>query len=120
MNDRDERDGQVETLVRKALEVETGPELSPFFAARVANIAKAEQKRHHRRTHPLLSVYWFLLLATTIVLLVGQARSELAHYALLALVPIGFAAALFWRRLLDMLNGLLVLLFGRQASQGQR
>ena len=113
MRDEHPTEDRTDAVIRAALRPEPQPKLSPFFAARFANIAKAEQNAPQRRMHPALAVYWFLLLAVSIWTVGGALRSDLGYYTLLALVPVSFVLPLCWRRVLTYFDGVVVLLFGR-------
>jgi CubicO group peptidase (beta-lactamase class C family) len=117
MDEESEKPDGVEELLRETLGREPQPALSPFFAARVANIARAEEKSSRRRSHPILAVYWGLLLVASIWSVGQSLRSDVAYNLLLALVPAGFALAVYWRQGLEHLGKLMGWLFG-QGGQG--
>ena len=113
MDDEQKKDDRVDAILKRVLTEEPRPELSPFFVSRVTNTAKTQSRS--RRSHPLMNVYWFLLLAGTIQLTVGLLVGTWAEALLFILVPVGFAIALYWESLLSLASGTMTMLFGSRS-----
>lgn len=98
-------DETVDQIVRGALGDQPQGELSPFFAARTANAARIDARDHQRirgsrAGSVVMAAYWFLLLASAILLITPYAASGAGRAILAILVPIGFALALYWREIM--------------------
>jgi hypothetical protein len=102
------KDETIDRIVRGTLDGELRGELSPFFAARIANTAHMEARTRPGRPRSqagstLLTIYWLTLLASSILMVAQYAASGAGRVIVAVLVPVGFGLAAFGREILSSL-----------------